>query len=206
MLLRPNAAATDIICAAQALLPATDELLILGGDRTVEGVCNFSTDNINICRPACSTLCRRAQPMAWRAGMRRPLATVTVSRLCSATGSAVASTWAVRAHRGHPGPDAGGQQHDRCWRNRGGSTNQLNCTDPTGIAGAFWSPGLPCPVRTLSSGGQRCRVVQARLADDGDAIAWLLAGSHSSGRLSARIAIKTGPSPWVGTREFSFRG
>jgi hypothetical protein len=66
MMLLPNTTLTDIACAGQALLPATGELLIVGGDRTIDGQRNYANNDVNLYDPATNTLKRQAQSMAFK--------------------------------------------------------------------------------------------------------------------------------------------
>lgn len=64
MLLLPNATGTDILCAGQALLPSTGELLIVGGDLTVNGVRNHANSDVNLFTPSANLLTRQAASMS----------------------------------------------------------------------------------------------------------------------------------------------
>jgi hypothetical protein len=66
MLLLPNTTPTDISCAGQTLLPATGELLIVGGDRTVDGQRNHANGDVNLFDAGSNTLTRQVQPMAYQ--------------------------------------------------------------------------------------------------------------------------------------------
>lgn len=57
----PNATGTDIFCAGQALLP-DGQVLIVGGDRTVNGMRNYANDKVNLFDPRTNQL--RPQPQA----------------------------------------------------------------------------------------------------------------------------------------------
>jgi hypothetical protein len=59
----PNATATDIFCSGQSLL-GNGEVLITGGDRTINNVRNYSTEQTEIFSPATDSL-RPAAPMAF---------------------------------------------------------------------------------------------------------------------------------------------
>src|ERR687886_77263 len=48
----PNTTATDIFCGAQTVLAATGEVLVAGGDRTVDGRRNHSNDRTSLFSPA----------------------------------------------------------------------------------------------------------------------------------------------------------
>lgn len=43
----PNTTGTDIFCSGQIIIPSTGQVLIVGGDRTVNGVRNWSSPDIN---------------------------------------------------------------------------------------------------------------------------------------------------------------
>lgn len=51
----PNTTGTDLFCSAQTVL-STGEVLLTGGDRTINGVRNYSTEQTNIFDPATNTL------------------------------------------------------------------------------------------------------------------------------------------------------
>ncbi len=65
---------TDIFCAGQTLLPAGD-VLIVGGDRAVDGVRNYANNDVNRFSPATGALQREPLSM----GFRRWYATVVMS-------------------------------------------------------------------------------------------------------------------------------
>lgn len=46
-LVLPNGTGTDIFCNGQIIIPATGQVLLVGGDRTVNGVRNWSSPDIN---------------------------------------------------------------------------------------------------------------------------------------------------------------
>jgi len=52
----PNTTATDIFCSAQSVLSATGQVLITGGDATVDGVRNYSTEQTELFDPLNNTL------------------------------------------------------------------------------------------------------------------------------------------------------
>ena len=64
MLLLPNTTGTDILCAGQAMLPSTGELLIVGGDLTVNGVRNHANSDVNLFTPSSNLLTRQAVSMS----------------------------------------------------------------------------------------------------------------------------------------------
>ncbi|MBT9595597.1 MAG: DUF1929 domain-containing protein [Vitreoscilla sp.] len=66
MLLLPNTTGSDISCAGQALVPATGELLIVGGDRTVDGRRNFANSDVNLFDATSNQLTRQPQSMAYQ--------------------------------------------------------------------------------------------------------------------------------------------
>lgn len=59
----PNTTGTDIFCAGQALLP-NGQVLIVGGDRFVNGVRNYANNKVNVFDPSTNQL--RQQPQAMR--------------------------------------------------------------------------------------------------------------------------------------------
>lgn len=61
-----NTTETDIFCAAQALIPATGHALILGGDSQINGIRNYSNNNVNVFDFATDSLIRQPQNMAFR--------------------------------------------------------------------------------------------------------------------------------------------
>lgn len=46
-LVLPNTTGTDIFCSAQVIVPSSGAVLLVGGDRTVKGVRNYSADDVN---------------------------------------------------------------------------------------------------------------------------------------------------------------
>jgi hypothetical protein len=66
MLMLPNTTLTDISCAGQTLVPATGELLIVGGDRTVEGRRNYANSDVNLFDAASNQLTRQVQSMSYQ--------------------------------------------------------------------------------------------------------------------------------------------
>jgi hypothetical protein len=46
-LVLPNTTGTDIFCSAQIIVPSSGAVLLTGGDRTVNGVRNYSADDVN---------------------------------------------------------------------------------------------------------------------------------------------------------------
>jgi hypothetical protein len=60
----PNGTATDIFCSAQSLLSRSGEVLISGGDRTIAGARNYSTEETTVFNPNNEAL-RRGRPMAF---------------------------------------------------------------------------------------------------------------------------------------------
>jgi hypothetical protein len=65
-LLLNNSTATDTFCAAQVQLPATGEILIAGGDSTVNGQRNYSNSDLNAFNPATNALVKQNRPMAYK--------------------------------------------------------------------------------------------------------------------------------------------
>ena len=64
----PNTTATDIFCSAQTVLK-TGEVLITGGDRTVDGKLYYSEDRTTLFSPAADAV-RTGPTMAYPAGTR----------------------------------------------------------------------------------------------------------------------------------------
>ena len=65
MLLLPNTTATDLFCAGQALM-SNGQVLLVGGDRTVEGRRNFANADVNLFNPADNSLTRQTQSMVYQ--------------------------------------------------------------------------------------------------------------------------------------------
>lgn len=65
MMLLPNSTGTDIFCAGQALLPLSGDVLLVGGDRSVNGVRNYATEDVNRFNPLDNSLTKEA-PMVWQ--------------------------------------------------------------------------------------------------------------------------------------------
>lgn len=61
-----NTTGTDIFCAGQALLPATGNVLLVGGDRTVNGQRNYANNDVNLFTPVDNKLTKQAQSMAYQ--------------------------------------------------------------------------------------------------------------------------------------------
>lgn len=66
MMVLPNTTLSDISCAGQTLIPATGELLIVGGDRTVDGRRNYANSDVNLFDAKSNALIRQAQSMAYQ--------------------------------------------------------------------------------------------------------------------------------------------
>lgn len=62
----PNTTATDIFCGAQSVLSNSGNVLINGGDLTVDGVRNFSNDRTTIFKPRLNELDGSEQAMTYR--------------------------------------------------------------------------------------------------------------------------------------------
>ena len=62
----PNTTNTDIFCAAQTIIPATGQALLVGGDAIINGERNYANDNVNIFDPDTDALTRQAQGMAFK--------------------------------------------------------------------------------------------------------------------------------------------
>ena len=61
-----NTTGTDIFCAGQALLPGSGNVLLVGGDRIVNGKRNYANSDVNLFTPADNKLTRQAQSMAFQ--------------------------------------------------------------------------------------------------------------------------------------------
>lgn len=59
-----NTTGTDIFCAGQALMP-NGNVLLVGGDRMVDGYRNYANEDVNIFNPADNSLAKQA-PMAYQ--------------------------------------------------------------------------------------------------------------------------------------------
>lgn len=66
MQLLPNATGTDIFCAGQVLLPESGNVLLVGGDRIVNGQRNYANNEVNVFTPADNALTKQAQSMAYQ--------------------------------------------------------------------------------------------------------------------------------------------
>lgn len=62
--LLPNGTTTDIFCSGQSVMTSTGEVLITGGDLTIAGKRNYSTQDVTVFSPATDTL-RTAPAMAF---------------------------------------------------------------------------------------------------------------------------------------------
>jgi hypothetical protein len=63
-LLLPNTTGTDTFCSGQIVLPRTGEVLLTGGDRTVDGKRNHSTADVNFFDYLTNSMRKSAQAMA----------------------------------------------------------------------------------------------------------------------------------------------
>jgi len=61
-----NTTGTDIFCGGQALLPATGNVLLVGGDRIVNDQRNYANDDVNVFTPADDKITRKSQAMAFQ--------------------------------------------------------------------------------------------------------------------------------------------
>ena len=66
MQLLPNTTGTDIFCAGQVLLPGSGNVLLVGGDRIVNGQRNYANNDVNVFTPADNALTKQAQSMAYQ--------------------------------------------------------------------------------------------------------------------------------------------
>ncbi|WP_374564103.1 galactose oxidase-like domain-containing protein [Ideonella sp.] len=62
----PNTTGTDIFCAGQALLPGSGNVLLVGGDRIVNGKRNYANNDVNLFTPADNKLTKQSQAMAYQ--------------------------------------------------------------------------------------------------------------------------------------------
>jgi hypothetical protein len=65
-LLLSNTTGTDIFCAGQALLPQSGDVLLVGGDRLVNGKRNYANRDVNIFTGADNALTKQSQSMAYQ--------------------------------------------------------------------------------------------------------------------------------------------
>jgi hypothetical protein len=63
-LLLPNTTGTDLFCSGQIILPRTGEVLLTGGDRTINGVRNYSSADVNFFDYLTNSMRKSAQSMA----------------------------------------------------------------------------------------------------------------------------------------------
>jgi hypothetical protein len=63
-LLLPNTTGTDTFCSGQIVLPRTGEVILTGGDRTINGARNYSTADVNFFDYLTNSLRKSAQSMA----------------------------------------------------------------------------------------------------------------------------------------------
>lgn len=61
-----NTTGTDIFCAGVALRPASGDVLIVGGDRLVNGQRNYANRDVNLFTPANNALTKQSQSMAYQ--------------------------------------------------------------------------------------------------------------------------------------------
>jgi hypothetical protein len=65
-LMLSNTTGTDIFCAGQALLPGSGDVLIVGGDRIINGQRNYANRDVNLFTPADNALTKQGQSMAYQ--------------------------------------------------------------------------------------------------------------------------------------------
>jgi hypothetical protein len=65
-LLLSNTTGTDIFCAGQALLPGDGNVLIIGGDRLVNGQRNYANRDVNLFTPTDNQLTKQSQSMEYQ--------------------------------------------------------------------------------------------------------------------------------------------
>lgn len=61
-----NTTGTDIFCAGQALLPGSGNVLLVGGDRIVNGQRNYANNDVNLFTPADNQLTKQGQSMQYQ--------------------------------------------------------------------------------------------------------------------------------------------
>ncbi len=61
----PNTTGTDTFCSGQIVLPASGAVLLTGGDKTVNGVRNYSVNDVNLFDARTNSLYSAQQPMAF---------------------------------------------------------------------------------------------------------------------------------------------
>ena len=61
----PNTTGTDTFCSGQVVLPASGAVLLTGGDKTVNGVRNYSVNDVNLFDYRSSALYSAQQPMTY---------------------------------------------------------------------------------------------------------------------------------------------
>ena len=62
-LVLPNTTGTDTFCSAQIIVPSSGAVLLAGGDKTVNGVRNYSVNDVNLFDYRSSALYQAPQPM-----------------------------------------------------------------------------------------------------------------------------------------------
>lgn len=62
-LVLPNTTGTDTFCSAQVIVPSSGAVLLTGGDKTVNGVRNYSVNDVNLFDYRSSALYQAPQPM-----------------------------------------------------------------------------------------------------------------------------------------------
>jgi len=60
----PNTTGTDTFCSGQVVLPYSGDVLLTGGDKTINGVRNYSNNDVNLFDYRSSSLYSAQQPMA----------------------------------------------------------------------------------------------------------------------------------------------
>lgn len=61
----PNTTGTDTFCSGQVVLPASGAVLLTGGDRTINGVRNYSVNDVNLFDWRTNSLYSAQQPMSF---------------------------------------------------------------------------------------------------------------------------------------------
>lgn len=72
-----NTTGTDVFCAGQALLPGSGNVLLVGGDRIVNGQRNYANNDVNLFTPADNKLTKQTQSMAYQRWYATMIATDT---------------------------------------------------------------------------------------------------------------------------------
>lgn len=94
MLLLPNSTGTDIFCAGQTLMPS-GQLLVLGGDRIVNGQRNYANDRVTVFDPLSNQVHDTLPTMGWQRWYATALGTAEGEQLV--LGGRIDRSWAGNA-------------------------------------------------------------------------------------------------------------